>query len=217
MNNLKALLVANGGVNNEEFLRILSRDFDMVIGVDGGANFLKRANVKPDYIVGDMDSVDPSVLSFFEKNGVEILRYPREKDKTDTELAVDLLLNMNVDDITFSGVVGDRMDHTFAVFQILYKLKLKGIKSRIVEKDLDIFLLRNEIFVMSVRKGETWSILPIFEEARKVDLEGFLYPVKNFKFPFGKTVGVSNETVEDSVKIVVGEGSILVFRWKVRV
>jgi uncharacterized membrane-anchored protein len=67
-----ALVVARGPGHKRD-LRIVRpyvREFKPVlIGVDGGADALKEAGLKPDVIVGDMDSVSDDVL----RSGAEIL------------------------------------------------------------------------------------------------------------------------------------------------
>jgi uncharacterized membrane-anchored protein len=67
-----ALVVARGPGHKRD-LRIVRpyvREFKPVlIGVDGGADAMKEAGLKPDVIVGDMDSVSDDVL----RSGVEIL------------------------------------------------------------------------------------------------------------------------------------------------
>ena len=68
----QALVVARGPGHKRD-LRIVRpyvREFKPVlIGVDGGADALKEAGLKPDVIVGDMDSVSDDVL----RSGAEIL------------------------------------------------------------------------------------------------------------------------------------------------
>jgi uncharacterized membrane-anchored protein len=68
----QALVVARGPGHKRD-LRIVRpyvRDFKPVlIGVDGGADALNEAGLKPDVVVGDMDSVSDDVL----RSGAEIL------------------------------------------------------------------------------------------------------------------------------------------------
>ena len=60
--------------------RITPRAYDTVIAADGGYESLMRIGVRPDLLIGDLDSLG------YEPNDVEILRYPVEKDETDTAL-----------------------------------------------------------------------------------------------------------------------------------
>ena len=56
-----------------------------VIACDKGLQYAENASIIPDLIVGDFDSVDASTdLSAYEN----VVRFPKEKDDTDTMLAI---------------------------------------------------------------------------------------------------------------------------------
>jgi thiamine pyrophosphokinase len=85
-----------------------------IIAADSGLTCAETAGLVPDLIVGDMDSL--ADLRMLEKYPEEkILRCPRDKDKTDTELALDLMRDRNVDEIVLVGGSGGRFDHFFAL------------------------------------------------------------------------------------------------------
>ena len=54
---------------------------DLVIAADGGYDTLYNFGMKPDLLVGDLDSIDAV------PRGVEIIRHPIKKDETDMHLA----------------------------------------------------------------------------------------------------------------------------------
>ncbi|HOQ63798.1 MAG TPA: thiamine diphosphokinase, partial [Clostridia bacterium] len=57
---------------------------DMVIAADGGYRALARAGIRPDLILGDMDSLAR------QPRGIPLLRFPRRKNLTDMALAIGL-------------------------------------------------------------------------------------------------------------------------------
>jgi thiamine pyrophosphokinase len=63
------------------------RSHDIIVAVDGGVNHCHQLGVVPNLIIGDFDSVIPSLLSFY--SDVETIRFPREKDKTDLQIAIE--------------------------------------------------------------------------------------------------------------------------------
>lgn len=79
----KASLFLNGEI--EDIDQIKSKfdkeNYDIVIGVDGGANHLQRIGAVPDYIVGDLDSIDKESLTFFIEKGTEFKKYPSKKTR----------------------------------------------------------------------------------------------------------------------------------------
>ena len=49
---------------------------------------MQALNLKPDLLVGDLDSVTPEQIRWSEEVGAEVRKYPVEKDETDLELAL---------------------------------------------------------------------------------------------------------------------------------
>src|SRR3989344_5006036 len=78
---------------------------DFLIGVDGGTKHITRLRLKPDIIIGDLDSLPRP------PKGVPIIKYPRDKDQTDSELALNYALKAGFKEIIFVGFMGERLDH----------------------------------------------------------------------------------------------------------
>jgi thiamine pyrophosphokinase len=92
----------------------------LLVAADSGLLLAEAAGLRPDWIVGDMDSLAnvPSV------DGDERLRaYPTErvirhatdKDFSDTELALSLLWEKGCDEAWIVGGGGGRIDHLFGI------------------------------------------------------------------------------------------------------
>ncbi|MDR2143290.1 MAG: thiamine pyrophosphokinase [Treponema sp.] len=85
----------------------------LIAAADSGLIAAEAAGVRPDWIIGDMDSVAGGRLAAY---GPErVLRYPADKDYTDTELAVSLLREKGSARIWIIGGGGGRIDHLFAI------------------------------------------------------------------------------------------------------
>ena len=58
---------------------------DLLIAADGGYDWLRQSGLTPDFLLGDLDSLGvlPSLPA-----KTKLLRYPVEKDDTDTALAL---------------------------------------------------------------------------------------------------------------------------------
>jgi thiamine pyrophosphokinase len=85
----------------------------LVAAADSGLSAAEAAGIEPDWIIGDMDSVDAGRLAAYGPD--RILRYPADKDYTDTELAVSLLREKGCRRIWIAGGGGGRIDHLFAI------------------------------------------------------------------------------------------------------
>ena len=84
--------IITGGFLEETFLTYYMdrHPAELRIVVDGALEVTHRLGIKPDYIVGDFDTVNNDLLEHYEKS--IILRHPPEKDQTDTELAIETAL-----------------------------------------------------------------------------------------------------------------------------
>ena len=63
----KRTVIVSGGILEKEFvLPILqSEETEFIIGVDKGLQFLYENGIKPDYIVGDFDSVPREIVEYY--------------------------------------------------------------------------------------------------------------------------------------------------------
>lgn len=194
---MKTLIVLNGELKSPEYLKKLSSDSDFVICADGGYDKAKSAGVKPDVLIGDMDSVE--CLDF---DG-EIYTFPSEKDETDCELAIRFAIEKGADEVILTCALGGRYDHALANLSLLLNFSC----AKIMEKDCVIFRCTTcELFG---EKGKTFSIIPFTDTV--VSLESVKYPTEYVKFSSGTSLGISNEFIGDTAKITVHEGKALIF------
>lgn len=80
---MKACILLNGKIEDLNFLKktIDKENYDYIICADGGANFLYKIKVVPDYILGDLDSVELKVKNYFKEKGVNFKKFPERKTK----------------------------------------------------------------------------------------------------------------------------------------
>ena len=123
----KKASIITGGCLNEEFLaHYLDRHpEELCIVVDGALEVTHRLGVKPDFIVGDFDTVNHDLLEHYDRE--IILRHPPEKDQTDTELAIETALGAGCRELVFFGATGSRLDHSLGNIFLLESLLKQGI------------------------------------------------------------------------------------------
>ena len=66
------LIVANGELTGTTGLSNLVARADLILAVDGGANHCRRLGIVPDALIGDLDSITPTVLEEFREKAVAI-------------------------------------------------------------------------------------------------------------------------------------------------
>jgi thiamine pyrophosphokinase len=166
-------------------------------------------NIIPNYLIGDLDSASEEEVLWAQENNVQIIKYPFEKDETDTELALAFAKKLKIFNTEISGVLGKRIDHSLASFYLIAKYGF--LNPKIVEEYLESgFLSKSKEF--EVEKDETWSVFQIGGDA-EISLSGFKYELNNFHIEKFNPIGVSNQTVKNKVKISIHEGSIIYIRW----
>lgn len=102
----KQTVIVSGGMVEKDFaLSILkSEETEFVIGVDRGLVFLYDNEIKPDYIVGDFDSVPRKLVEYYrEELDVPVREFNPVKDASDTEIALRLCLGLNRKKIVILG------------------------------------------------------------------------------------------------------------------
>ena len=190
--------------------------YTTVIAVDGGMNAAKKLDIIPDYCVGDFDSVDPDVYRYFQSiKGIHWEQHLPEKDETDTELAIRLALETGAEEIHIFGATGTRLDHTFANMGLLEIPMRKKIPCWLVDGHNRITMINSDI---TVRKedsfGKYLSLLPYSDKVTGVTLKGLKYPLENYTFVKGNSLGVSNEITAEQAEIRIKSGELLLIMSK---
>ncbi len=206
---MKALLVSGGNIENIELIKKVADDMDFIICADGGTNYCLDANLVPDIIIGDLDSIEENSLKTIEYQKIPIVKFPVKKDNTDTELAIDYLIEKGFRDITILGALGTRMDHTLGNIFLLKKLRDKKVKGKIIDHHNIIYLVDNELKIKKQRNSYV-SIIPITDNGIQVSLNGFEYPLSKAKLEFSSTLGISNEIKGSYGYIKIHSGIALV-------
>jgi len=193
-----------------EFYKEMIQKASLTIACDAGIKIFKKLNLPPDYLIGDFDSASIQDLQWAENNNVEILRYPKEKDEIDTELALMFLKENRYKNIVLSGVLGNRIDQEIASIYLL--AQYIDLNPVILEQDVKIGIV-NERVEEDAQVGESWSVLRIGEPVTGLTLKGFKYPLnKKDIFDF-KSLGISNEATENKIEISVESGMVVYIRW----
>ena len=207
-------IVSGGHIGDRDFFRnkISGMENCLIVCCDGGVRHLQQTGIKPDVILGDMDSIDPNQLESYSRQNVKIIKYPASKDFTDTELALDYALNLKPEAIYIWGALGGRLDHTLANVFLLEKTKALPIKVCLIDEYCEVFLLSGDVTI-NESAGQTVSLIALSPQVEGITLRGFLYPLDSAILRMGESRAVSNIINGDEAKISVRSGSLLVIRY----
>lgn len=207
---MKGIIISSGSIKNYKLLESIARTQDFVLCADGGVDHILQTSILPDLVLGDLDSISRSGLKLIKDKNIPIEKHPSIKDSTDTELAVDYLIEKGFKDITLMGVTGSRQDHTMANIFLLNYLHERKIKAKIVDDNNIIYLIDNYI-ELEFKKNYYVSIVPITNNGAVISLDGFYYNLREQKIDFGSTIGISNKIIDNKGIIKIDQGKILVF------
>ncbi len=189
--------------------------FGCVILVDGGLESAEALGLVPTAVVGDFDTVRPEILERYRRRaGEEILWdvHKPEKDETDTELAISTAMRLGCTRLVILGATGGRLDHELSNIHLLKLCLDAGVDAALYDRQNRISLLeRGRIFHRDAVYGKYVSFIPLTERVRGIWLTGFRYPLSGKNIAIGREAGlcVSNEIVDETAEIRVGEGILI--------
>lgn len=207
---MRAVIVASGRLAHPDLDRAHLRPDDWLIAADGGARYCQELGITPQTLVGDFDSLSLSELEGYQLSGVEVLRHPSRKDKTDLELALRHASSRAVSEVLVLGALGERWDQTLANLLLPAARGLDGLRIHFVDGPQEILPVRGgDRLEVSGQPGDTVSLVPLAGDAVGVTTEGLEYPLSNATLPFGATLGISNVLTASPARITLARGLLL--------
>jgi len=208
---MKALIIANGTLEDCGAWSDEIAQAGLVVAADGGARNARALGLVPNALVGDVDSLDPETASWLAEQGTVVVRHPAAKDETDLELALLYAAQAGAGEITILGAWGGRPDQALANVQLLAHPALAGRQVRLLGTRYEALLLRGgEMATLGVTVGDTVSLLPLCAEARGVHTAGLRWALSGDTLRFGLARGISNQANAPIVQVRLEEGLLLV-------
>ncbi|MDR2596021.1 MAG: thiamine diphosphokinase [Treponema sp.] len=188
----------------------------LIVAADSGLFHAEEAELKPDYIIGDMDSIEVMRLTAYPAEFV--IRHDRDKDYTDTELAFKLAVDKGCDEIWIIGGGGGRIDHLFGI-RSLFEREI--FPCRWITDNADIWCIEasdktsTEAFwagnTLSMKSGNDnlVSVFPLGGGPWEAISEGLKWPLKSLSWDRG-FFGLSNVAVDGEFLIKTEKGRFMV-------
>lgn len=187
----------------------------VVIAADGGARRALELDVRPDLVVGDLDSIRPATLERLSGLGVSVERAPTDKDESDTELCLRAALARGATAIRLVGALGgQRVEHSVANLLLLAHPMLDGVDAAIVAPPSVIRRVGSEAGggAITVRgtPGDQVSLFPADSTVEGVRTAGLRFPLHDEPLHTGPARGLSNELLSTEARVDVRRGRLLV-------
>ncbi len=207
----KVVLFVNGDLPAPDHMLSQISNEDVLIAVDGGLGHMTRLNLTPDLIIGDLDSANQEEVARLQAQGVEVNKFPVDKDETDLELALNAALMMDPTVIWIVAALGKRLDQTLANIFLLTSPDLAEYDIRLLDGQQEVFLIRHSRSITG-KTGQRLSLLPLHGPAQGIRTEGLKYPLDNETLYPHKTRGISNRLIKPSATVTLEKGLLLCIR-----
>ncbi|HLB00126.1 MAG TPA: thiamine diphosphokinase [Bacteroidota bacterium] len=201
-----ACIIAGGDIPADSLVVKLARSADLVVCADGGARHASRLGIRPDVILGDLDSLTPAGRRRFHR--VIIRRFP-DQESTDLEKAIRYCVSLKIAGAVIAGAAGDRLDHSTSALGCFRKFGRK-IRLMLVDRAGSLTLLGPDEKI-PMKRGETFSLIPL-DRCRGVRLDGARYPLCGETLQLGVREGISNAATGVSVRVRHSGGTLLLYR-----
>ena len=205
----RCVIFGGGEITDLRYTQGILRSDDYIICADRGYAYCVSMGIKPNLVMGDFDSYRGEVAA-----DCKTLRFPVEKDDTDTMLAVKEAIAQGCEDILMVGMLGGRLDHTFANIQTLAYAAHHGAKAVIADKSCRITAVGNgQSVTVPYERGYHFSVFCHSDKAHGVTIRSAKYEVEDAEMTNDFPIGVSNDFVpgEDAV-ISVREGLLIIVK-----
>jgi thiamine pyrophosphokinase len=207
---VKAIVVAGGDAAAEDAAQL--EGADLLIAADSGLAWLDALAIRPQLVIGDMDSVDPRLLERVAAEGVTIVRHPADKDASDAELAVAWAIREGADEVVLIGAVGgSRLDHELANVLLLADPGWLPARLQVVVGGTSIRPLHGGgQLELNGAPGDGVTLLPVNGDAVGVRTSGLRYPLAGETLPIGRSRGLSNTIQGPPASVSLERGTLLV-------
>jgi thiamine pyrophosphokinase len=198
----------NGQAANIHHLGKLLNPDDLLIAADGGLRYLRLLGLRPQILIGDLDSVSAEDAEDCINNGVQVLRHPVQKDETDLELALNFALESGCGIIVIAAALGGRLDQTLGNLFLLTREDLEQTDIRLDDGIEEVFLIRTSATIIG-NPDDVISLLPYGQPAVDVKTENLRYPLDFETLLPEETRGISNVMENHHASVSISSGILI--------
>jgi len=208
-----AVVVLNGTLPSVTLVKKLCVSAQLVVCADGAANRLVASGIKPDVIIGDLDSVSDDTRAIC-ASFTKIIENPSQYS-TDFEKTLDYLKETGLADIVIVGISGGRFDHAATNLGIVHKYAHNFTLWLADDEGFGCFFSStNETEIVclldEISVGTIVSLLS-FTSALDIVTQGLKYPLFKEALVWGSRDGQSNVVVSQPALLTFKGGSLLVY------
>lgn len=199
------VVLANGAFPQSEKALAFLRGAARLVCCDGAVNKAVARGVIPDYIVGDLDSIEPELKERF----VDRLIRVSEQESNDLAKALRFCISKAWQRIVILGASGEREDHLIGNVSQLADFADK-VESLQIVTDYGRFLVATSSGVFPSYVGQQISIFS-FDPRQEFSSQGLKYPLCKLRLPRWHTATL-NEALNESFSLTfTPEAPVILF------
>lgn len=206
---MNVAIVTGGTPPSENLLRKYLKEVDFIIAADRGSECLYNYNIIPDLLLGDFDSARKEILDDLKPKVKEVIKFPPEKDYTDTEIAIIEAIKRGAGKIYLFGGVGSRIDHTLGNIGLLLTTKKKGARLEIIDDNNRFYLGKNKMTLFG-KYGENISFHALCDKVTNFKIKGAKYNLESYDMSLLDPRAICNEFVDTPIEISYEKGELLI-------
>lgn len=206
---MRAVLFANGHLPDPAAARRRLLPGDLILCADGGSRHALDMGLRPDLVVGDLDSLSAADRAGLSQLGCAIQQHPADKNETDLELALHAASRLGAVEVLLLAALGGRLDQELANLMLLAGPQFAGLRLSMAEGEQTAWVVRDRLTIFG-QPGDIVSTLALSSEVEGLTYHGGLrWPLHDFTLAFGSSRGVSNELTAPSAVISLRRGVLL--------
>jgi len=211
---VRTIIVANGPTPDYP-VGFERQEEDTIVAANGGTVTSLRWGWLPHVVVGDLDSLPMELGERLRASGCRFVTFPKRKDWTDLELALQHAIEIGATEIVVLGARGGRLDQELANLLLLSRPEWASVTVRLLDSCDEACVVRRECKI-SGQVGDVVSLIALTPQVAGIVSQGLEWPLRDETLRFGSTRGISNELVRPLASVHIKEGVLLLVHSKRR-
>lgn len=200
----ETLIIADGQKPDLSLLAYHRHHARKIIALDGACTWLSKNHIKPDLIIGDLDSMgthhDPSIP----------VLHLEDQNSNDLEKAFHYCHSNKLNQISVLGAFGLRSDHFLTNLFVLKKFAPLLMISLIDDLQCSFMCPSKQMLHLTAMEGAFISYFPLADRVGPISSTGVEYPLTNEMLSLSSRIGTLNRVIDAHATLFSESDDLLV-------